>query len=120
MTTLRRFTPPTQEGIIHVQESIQPDEVILQIEHDAIAATIEVAMTQAQFRELCRLGVPSPYDRDQDTVQFQPAPIPPPALYSHAEKVERMCATYRTSRGSGSDTYSLEQIMTDVLRALEP
>ena len=73
MTTLRRFTPATQTGILHVQESIQPDEVILQIEHDTLDASIEVTMTQAQFRELCRLGVPSLYDRDQDTVRFQPA-----------------------------------------------
>lgn len=71
MTTLRRFTPPTQEGILHIQESIIPDDVRIQIERypDAI---VEVQMTQAQFRELCRLGVPNPYDRDQDTVRFQP------------------------------------------------
>jgi len=71
MTTLRRFTPPTKEGILHVQESIQPDEVIIEIEdfpHDLVS----VSMTQAQFRELCRLGVPDAYDRDQDTVRFQP------------------------------------------------
>ena len=71
MTTLRRFTPPTQEGIIHVQESILPDDVRIQIEQ-ITGNLVEVAMTMAQFRELCRLGVPSPYDRDQDTVRFQP------------------------------------------------
>jgi hypothetical protein len=70
MTTLRRFTPPSQ-GIIHVQESIQPDDVRIQIEQPN-GTYVEVSMTQAQFRELCRLGVPSPYDRDQDLVRFQP------------------------------------------------
>jgi hypothetical protein len=75
MTMLRRFTPPTKTNILHVQESIQPDEVILQIEQST-GNLVEVAMTQAQFRELCRLGVPSPYDRDQDTVRFQD-PIDP-------------------------------------------
>ena len=71
MTTLRRFTPPTQDGILHVQESILPDDVRIQIELPNGGYT-EVAMTQAQFRELCRLGMPNPYDRDQDTVRFQP------------------------------------------------
>jgi len=71
MTTLRRFTPATQTGIIHVQESIQPDEVCIQIEQ-ITGNLVDVAMTQAQFRELCRLGIPAPYDRDQDTVRFQP------------------------------------------------
>jgi hypothetical protein len=74
MTTLRRFTPPSS-GILHVQESILPDDVRIQIEQ-ITGNLVEVAMTQAQFRELCRLGVPSPYDRDQDTVRFQP-PIDP-------------------------------------------
>ena len=75
MTTLRRFTPPSQTGIIHVQESILPDDVRIQIENSCINGCpeyYEVAMTKVQFRELCRLGVPSPYDRDQDTVRFQP------------------------------------------------
>ena len=76
MTTLRRFTPPTQDGIIHVQESILPDEVLVQIEYGMDLACATVSMTKAQFRELCRLGVPSPYDRDQDAVRFQP-PIDP-------------------------------------------
>ena len=71
MTTLRRFTPATQEGILHIQESIQPDEVVIEIEYGN--CSYDVKMTQAQFRELCRLGVPSPYDRDQDSVRFQPA-----------------------------------------------
>jgi hypothetical protein len=69
MTTLRRFTPPSS-GILHVQESILPDDVRLQIEQPN-GAYAEVAMTQAQFRELCRLGVPSPYAADQDAVRFQ-------------------------------------------------
>ena len=47
MTTLRRFTPPTQDGTY-----------------------AEISMTKAQFRELCRLGS----HRDQDTVRFQPKP----------------------------------------------
>jgi hypothetical protein len=73
MTTLRRFTPPTQSNIIHIQESIQPDEVLITIEDiNGENEDYYVHMTQAQFRELCRLGVPSPYDRDQDTVRFQP------------------------------------------------
>ena len=72
MTTLRRFTPPTQTGILHVQESIQPDEVLVQIEIPFSLNTVDVHMTQAQFRELCRLGVPSPYAADQDAVRFQP------------------------------------------------
>jgi hypothetical protein len=71
MTILRRFTPPTQTGILHVQESQNPDEVVLKIENCSQECIAN--MTQAQFRELCRLGVPSPYDRDQDTVRFQPA-----------------------------------------------
>jgi hypothetical protein len=71
MTTLRRFTPPTKTNILHVQESIQPDEVCIQIEYRPDGTYAEISMTQAQFRELCRLGVPSPYDRDQDTVRFQ-------------------------------------------------
>ena len=71
MTTLRRFTPPSS-GIIHIQESILPDDVRIQIEYRPDGAYVEVAMTQAHFRELCRLCVPSPYDRDQDTVRFQP------------------------------------------------
>jgi hypothetical protein len=75
MTTLRRFTPPTKDGILHVQESTQPDEVLVQIER-IDGGYVEVAMTQVQFRELCRLGVPSPYDRDQDTVRFQ-TPVDP-------------------------------------------
>jgi hypothetical protein len=78
MTTLRRFTPPTQDGVIHVQESIQPDEVLVQIEYGMDLACATVSMTQCQFRELCRLGVPSPYDRDQDSVRFQPVPAPQP------------------------------------------
>jgi hypothetical protein len=72
MTTLRRFTLPTQTGILHVQESIQPDEVLVQIEYGMDLACATVSMTSAQFRELCRLGIPAPYDRDQDTVRFQP------------------------------------------------
>jgi hypothetical protein len=76
MTTLRRFTPPTKTNILHVQESIQPDEVVIQIETCGSFSVAEAIMTQAQFRELCRLGVPSPYDRDQDTVRFQD-PIDP-------------------------------------------
>ena len=72
MTTLRRFTPPTQTNIIHVQESILPNDVRIQIERQPDGLTVEVSMTQAQFRELCRLGVPSPYERDQDEVRFQP------------------------------------------------
>jgi hypothetical protein len=80
MTTLRRFTPPTKTtptktNILHVQESIQPDDVRIQIEQ-ITGNLVEVAMTQAQFRELCRLGVLSPYYRDPDTVRFQP-PIDP-------------------------------------------
>jgi hypothetical protein len=71
MTTLRRFTPPSS-GILHVQESILPDDVRIQIEYLPDGGYVEVSMTQAQFRELCRLGVPSPYDRDQDAVRFQP------------------------------------------------
>ena len=73
MTTIRRFTPSTQEGIIHIQESILPDGVcFIQIAYSADGAYAEVTMTQGQFRELCRLGIPSPYDRDQDAVRFQP------------------------------------------------
>jgi hypothetical protein len=72
MTTLRRFTPPTKTNILHIQESIQPDEVVIEIEEGTHSCC--ATMNQAQFRELCRLGVPSPYDRDQDTVRFQPKP----------------------------------------------
>ena len=74
MTTLRRFTPPTQEGIIHVQESILPDEVLVQIEYGMDLACATVSMTQAQFRELCRLGRPdrdSYYTENEDQVRFQ-------------------------------------------------
>ena len=72
MTTIRRFTPSTQDGIIHIQESIRPDTVCIQIEYSPDGDYAEVTMTQGQFRELCRLGIPSPYDRDQDAVRFQP------------------------------------------------
>jgi hypothetical protein len=72
MTTLRRFTPPSQ-GIIHVQESILPDDVRIQIEQ-IDGGFVEVAMTKAQFRELCRLGRPdrdSYYKENEDQVRFQ-------------------------------------------------
>ena len=74
MTTLRRFTVPTQYGILHVQESQHPDEIVLVIENGTQECSVN--MTQAQFRELCRLGVPGPYDRDQDAVRFQSTPAP--------------------------------------------
>ena len=74
MTTLRRFTPPTKTNSLHIQESIQPDEVVLQIETCGSFAIAEVRMTQAQFRELCRLGRPdreSYYTANEDQVRFQ-------------------------------------------------
>jgi len=69
---LRRFTLPTQDGIFHIQESVLPDDVRIQIESD-LGHIAEVSMTKAQFRELCRLGTPNPYGTDtRHLVQFQP------------------------------------------------
>lgn len=74
MTTLRRFTVPTQTGILHVQESQHPDEVVLQIENGTQECSVN--MTQAQFLTLCRLGIPDSYARNPDVVRFQPLPAP--------------------------------------------
>lgn len=89
MTILRRFTVPTQTGILHVQESIQPNEVVIEVEYGPNDACAEVSMTQDQFRALCRLGIPSPYDTDQDTVRFQPIPAPPPPPRYPAPSIEQ-------------------------------
>jgi len=72
MTTLRRFTLPTKDGIIHIQESSIPDDVRIQVEFPNDVTFLEVRMTQAQFQELCRLGIPgSHYYRSPDEVRFQ-------------------------------------------------
>lgn len=85
---LRTFFPPTQNGVLQVQESQHPDEVVLVIENGAQECV--VSMTQAQFRELCRLGLPDSYARNPDTVRFQPKEEKPtPEMLAFAAATSR-------------------------------
>lgn len=66
---LRRFTIETKGGcILHIQESAQPDEVIIELEGPE--TTFHAILTESAFRELCQL---SDY-LSPDRIRFQYGP----------------------------------------------